>query len=346
MGFCSSADKILWRTKYCVLLILLLSVIAWITAFTGETLKSIRVSSATTQTLVKGDGLVDKLHSTTGVPDDLNTSPQKVDCPKVSPLLQGATNLSFESSLTLNDVVTENEKVREGEYEPPDCAARQSVAILIPFRNRERHLVYFLHHLHPFLQRQQLHYAIYVINQAGNVTFNRAKLLNIGYLEALKDYSWDCFILHDVDLIPENDHNLYVCEDQPKHLMVARNSTRYKLMSPSYFGGVTALTREQFFQVNGFSNSYWGWGSEDDDLRIRVRQHKMTIVRPPEDVARYTMVFHKRDKGNEVNKDRKTLKGQTPQNWRNDGLTSCSYRTLSLDRLPLYVNITVDVGKP
>uniref|UniRef100_A0A672GV86 N-acetyllactosamine synthase n=1 Tax=Salarias fasciatus TaxID=181472 RepID=A0A672GV86_SALFA len=259
---------------------------------------------------------------------------------------EGATNLSFESSLTLNDVVTENEKVREGEYEPPDCAARQSVAILIPFRNRERHLVYFLHHLHPFLQRQQLHYAIYVINQAGNVTFNRAKLLNIGYLEALKDYSWDCFILHDVDLIPENDHNLYVCEDQPKHLMVARNSTRYKLMSPSYFGGVTALTREQFFQVNGFSNSYWGWGSEDDDLRIRVRQHKMTIVRPPEDVARYTMVFHKRDKGNEVNKDRKTLKGQTPQNWRNDGLTSCSYRTLSLDRLPLYVNITVDVGKP
>lgn len=30
----------------------------------------------------------------------------------------------------------------------------------------------------------------------------------------------------------------------------------------------------------------------------------MKIMRPPADVARYTMVFHKRDSGNEINKDR------------------------------------------
>ncbi|XP_029957006.1 beta-1,4-galactosyltransferase 4 [Salarias fasciatus] len=346
MGFCSSAFKILWRTKYFVLLVLSLSVLAWITAFSGETVKSVLVSSATTQTHVKGDGQGDKLHSRTGVPDDLNTPPRKVDCPKVSPLLQGAVKLSFDSCLTLKAVVTENENVTEGEYEPSDCAARQSVAILIPHRNRERHLLYLLHHLHPFLQRQQLHYAIYVIQQAGDATFNRAKLLNIGYLEALKDYNFECFIFHDVDLVPENDHNLYVCEDQPKHLVVGRNATGYKLRYKGYFGGVTALTREQFLQVNGFSNTYWGWGGEDDDLRIRVELQKMKIVRPPADIARYTMVFHKRDSGNEINKDRMKLLGRTPQVWRKDGLNSCSYRTLSIDRLPLYVNVTVDIGKP
>lgn len=73
--------------------------------------------------------------------------------------------MSFEPTLTLQDVQLENKAVAEGEYEPADCSARQSVAILIPHRSRERHLLYLMHHLHPFLQRQQLHYAIYVIQQ-------------------------------------------------------------------------------------------------------------------------------------------------------------------------------------
>ncbi|XP_029956089.1 beta-1,4-galactosyltransferase 4-like isoform X1 [Salarias fasciatus] len=361
MELCSSACNISHRAKYFVLLVLSLSVVAWIIIFPGDTVTSL-ISFNSTHTPVKEDGLGDKLHSTTeedfkedGLGDklhstteasNLTTPPQKVDCPKVSPLLQGLRNLSFDSSLTLNDVVTENENVRAGEYEPPDCAARQSVAILIPFRNRERHLVYLLHHLHPFLQRQQLHYAIYVIHQAGNATFNRAKLLNIGYLEALKDYNWDCFIFHDVDLVPEDDRNLYVCAETPKHMAGGRNTTGYKMSYPRYFGGVTALTRKQFVQVNGFSNSYWGWGCEDDDLYVRFQLQKVTIVRPPIAIARYSMVFHTRDKGNEKNKDRFKLLKKTQEVWMKDGLNSCSYKTLSMDRLPLYVNITVDIGKP
>lgn len=39
-------------------------------------------------------------------------------------------------------------------------------------------------------------------------------------------------------------------------------------------------------------------------LSCRVELQKMKIMRPPADVARYTMVFHKRDSGNEINKDR------------------------------------------
>lgn len=79
----------------------------------------------------------------------------------------GSLKLSFEPSLTIDQVESENEEVVEGQYNPSDCTARQSVAILIPHRNREKHLLYLLYHLHPFLQRQQLHYAIYVIHQVG-----------------------------------------------------------------------------------------------------------------------------------------------------------------------------------
>lgn len=346
MAFCLSICKILRRGKYFLLLLLSLSVLAWYVSFSSDTLKSIQLSSVSPRTIVKGETLREKLIFTSAAAKDVQTVTPKPDCPKESPLLQGAVKLSFESSLTLKDVRSENKAVTEGEYEPKDCNSRQSVAILIPHRHRERHLLYLLHHLHPFLQRQQLHYTIYVIQQAGDATFNRAKLLNVGYLEALKDHSWDCFIFHDVDLVPENDHNLYLCDKQPKHLVVGRNATGYKLRYKGYFGGVTALTKDQFFQVNGFSNTYWGWGGEDDDLRIRVELQKMKIVRPPADVGRYTMVFHKRDSGNAINKDRMKLLGRTPRVWKKDGLNSCSYKTVSVERMPLYVNVTVNIGKP
>ncbi|XP_076025012.1 beta-1,4-galactosyltransferase 4 [Genypterus blacodes] len=346
MGFCLSVCKLQRRGKFVILLLLSVSVLAWIATFSGETVKPNQVSSATAQTFIRADILRGEPDSKMSVTDGSTTPPPKVKCPQESPLLGGAVKLSFEPSLTLKDVESENTGVKEGHYEPADCVARQSVAILIPHRNREKHLRYLLHYLHPFLQRQQLHYAIYIIQQAGDATFNRAKLLNVGYLEALKDFRWDCFIFHDVDLVPENDHNLYFCSKQPKHLVVGRNATGYKLHYKGYFGGVSAMTKEQFDQVNGFSNTYWGWGGEDDDLRVRVQLQGMKIVRPPADVARYTMVFHKRDSGNEVNKDRMKLLGRTAQVWRKDGLNSCVYKTLSVERTPLYVNVTVDIGKP
>lgn len=29
------------------------------------------------------------------------------------------------------------------------------------------------------------------------------------------------------------------------------------------------MTVKQFKEVNGFSNSFWGWGGEDDDMSYR-----------------------------------------------------------------------------
>jgi len=52
-----------------------------------------------------------------------------------------------------------------GSWTPQSCLARQRVAVIIPFRDRQLHLRILLTVLHPMLQRQMLHYTIFVVEQ-------------------------------------------------------------------------------------------------------------------------------------------------------------------------------------
>ena len=45
-----------------------------------------------------------------------------------------------------------------------------------------------------------------------------------------------------------------------------------------------------FRQLNGFSNQFWGWGGEDDDMRVRIRKLKLRVERYSPNIARYTMI--------------------------------------------------------
>ena len=45
------------------------------------------------------------------------------------------------------------------------------------------HLLAFLHNIHRVLQNQQLDYAIFVVEQMSNLTFNKGRMTNIGVLE-------------------------------------------------------------------------------------------------------------------------------------------------------------------
>ncbi|KTF76106.1 hypothetical protein cypCar_00025824, partial [Cyprinus carpio] len=140
---------------------------AWIATLSNDdTVKHVQEESNPEDTSVEGFAKLEleseMMHS---IEERAGEQAATESCPERSPLLRGAFKLSFDPSLTIGQVESENGEVVEGQYKPSDCMARQSVAILIPHRNREKHLLYLLYHLHPFLQRQQLHYAIYVIHQ-------------------------------------------------------------------------------------------------------------------------------------------------------------------------------------
>lgn len=226
-----------------------------------------------------------------------------------------------------------------GRWRPKHCRAQQSLVVLVPYRDRAMHLALFLQHMHPFLQSQLLDYTIYVVEQSAEHDFNRAKLFNIGFVEALKERDDACcFVFHDVDLLPENGRNLYACGYRPRHMCAALDTFRYVLPYPELFGGVVAMHREHFETLGGFSNRFFGWGGEDDHLAARVKLAGLDIVRWEPKLSMYSALSHAPAPPNPARLD--ILK----EHDSNDGLSSLSYRLLKREYRPLYTNLLVNVG--
>ena len=231
-----------------------------------------------------------------------------------------------------------------GWWSPEDCLPVQSTLIVIPFRDREDQLPILLRHLHPMLKRQQLHYRIVIVEQMGKGKFNRAKLVNIGFVEGLKIFPYQCFIIHDVDLVPENDHIDYGCSVSPKHLSAGVSTFNYKLPYEKIFGGVSSLLSKHFQQVNGFSNLFYGWGGEDDNMYYRLTGNGFKVHRHSIQIARYKMLKHKkyRPPTKEQNQLNRKLENSIRHN-RLDGLNSLQYDLVGIDENLLYTRVKVDV---
>ena len=67
--------------------------------------------------------------------------------------------------------------------------------------------------------------------QAGNGVFNKGRLYNTGVLQSLLRDTFNCFIFHDVDLLPEHDGNIYYCDQHVRHLSSAVDEMRYQLVA-------------------------------------------------------------------------------------------------------------------
>ena len=142
------------------------------------------------------------------------------------------------------------------------------LGIIVPYRNRYSQLEKFLEKTKYYLENRDYNYTIIIVEQDDASSFNRGMLCNIGFKEAIKQ-KCDYVIFHDVDMLPKVVDYSYA--DIPLHLATQN------LPFDSYFGGVTLFPVKVFKEINGFSNYYWGWGFEDDDLLYRCKKNNIKI---------------------------------------------------------------------
>ena len=175
------------------------------------------------------------------------------------------------------------------------CSRAQSHS----YRLKQLHT--FEKHMSAFLRSDDRSkcYLIVVAEQSDDGrAFNRGQLLNVGFREAQKRVAplpLDSVIFHDVDLLPSEGLSRFYTEPpkqgQPVH--IAGPSTWGKYAQGDYqevfFGGVTAIHPPDFEAATGYLNDYWGWGIEDDQLRLRrcLRRPCTRRAAPPVGVGQY-----------------------------------------------------------
>uniref|UniRef100_A0A2H1WCS7 SFRICE_022818 n=1 Tax=Spodoptera frugiperda TaxID=7108 RepID=A0A2H1WCS7_SPOFR len=147
------------------------------------------------------------------------TEPTLQNCPEMPPGLGPELSRSHDVKSFIEDRI--NNVLPGGIYQPENCKSLQSVAVIIAYRGCKSYLNVFMNVLHPFLIKQQLDYRVFVVEQSNKTQpFNRGKLINVGFAEAMryrKD-GYQCIILHDPYIIPTDTRNLYRCSWYPRQL--------------------------------------------------------------------------------------------------------------------------------
>ena len=143
--------------------------------------------------------------------------------------------------------------------------------IIIPYRDRQENLEYFLNHSVPLLKKYISNIKIVVVEQVPGKLFNRGLMLNIGFQEV----EGENYFTHDVDINPlehtiKDFYNKHINENDIMGIYTSQCNT---------LGGIIKFKKSTFININGFPNNFWGWGCEDKDLQNRAEFKKVNITK-------------------------------------------------------------------
>ena len=224
---------------------------------------------------------------------------------------------------------------------------KHKLAIVVPFRDRFDELLYFVPTISKFLIKKSIDFKIFIINQADNYRFNRAALINVGFLYSMKEC--DYMAMHDVDLLPVNtDLDYRYPHLGPYHVSAPELHPRYHYKE--FIGGILIVNKKHYLKANGMSNRFYGWGREDDEFFMRLKELGLNIYRP--NVTNFKTDSENTFKHNHIDLKRKRdyikNKKQKKDAFRRDpytGLDNIQYRVQNFETLSIgnYSCVVVNV---
>jgi len=135
----------------------------------------------------------------------------------------------------------------------------KDLLIVTPYRNREEHLKGFLENSPFYFNNQNLTYDMLIceLDQGGD--WNAGLCVNslIKFINNERQYKY--LYIHHVDIWPENGNWIFPEENQAYYNLGDYGSCLMKL--------------DTFLEIKGYSNSFWGWGGEDNEIYAKLQAY-------------------------------------------------------------------------
>ena len=162
---------------------------------------------------------------------------------------------------------------------PAETASR--LIVIVPFRGDTRgaSVEGLCSRLPEHLEQHGIEFTMLLVNQVDLLPFNRGALVNAGFsaivqqrVKGIKFHpeSLTYIAVQDVDRFPWQNNQS--CAPDAAQYYSDPGPTPRVLHPTSYTGGVLLLRSTLFQALNGFSNQFWGWGHEDNELYLRMRR--------------------------------------------------------------------------
>jgi len=212
--------------------------------------------------------------------------------------------------------------------EPPNVSNKK-IAVLFPYREQieQERSLQLKNTLDYYNKLNNSDIDMYIIEQGNNKPFNRGVLLNAGH-DIIKKSNIDYYneVHHDIDIQPDETLIKYFYSDN----VIAGKQKK----DPHFFGTLSVLPLDVMDKVNGYSNNFWGWGKEDDNLSLRIRNKNIKIYNADSKIANMTSLPHIHSiKLNLNNKNMNQIHKKDIKSGHKSGLSDLQYSIINREVL-------------